>query len=65
MILAYTDCLVESRNPTNGEFGLDRLTDAFARSRDAILAWVLGELDDFCAGTPRRDDLTAIVLQRR
>jgi len=69
MILAYTDCRVESRNPAGEEFGLDRLTDAFARCRDqncdAVLAWVLDKLDDFCAGTPRQDDLTAIVLPRR
>ncbi|MBU0935614.1 MAG: serine/threonine-protein phosphatase, partial [Spirochaetes bacterium] len=69
MIMAYTDCLLESRNAAGEEFGLERLQDAFSRAPDqhcdAVLAWILEELADFVEGQPLRDDLTVIVLKRR
>jgi len=69
LILAYTDCLIEKRNPAGLEFGIDRLIEVFGQAQGqnstAILAWIMEELADFCEGTAQNDDLTAILLKKR
>ncbi|OQA62458.1 MAG: Phosphoserine phosphatase RsbP [Spirochaetes bacterium ADurb.Bin269] len=67
-LLLYTDCLPESRNAAGEEFGVDRITQAFASSGDGFasdkLESLMAEFRNFIGDVPLNDDLTVIVLQR-
>ena len=68
LLILYTDGLVEANDPTDEEYGLDRLKAACAAGRDeacASLAEILErDLEGFARGVPFADDRT-IVLARR
>jgi sigma-B regulation protein RsbU (phosphoserine phosphatase) len=68
VLLLYTDGVSESRDRDGNEFGAEGITRAvLSRRTRRPLEIVQGSLDDlvaFRAGTPRRDDLTLLVLRR-
>ncbi len=68
-VLAFSDGLVECRNSSNKEFGVERLLNAAraaaGNSAGNLLFSILAALQDFSNGTPRCDDLAVSVIRRR
>ena len=67
-ILLYSDGLTESRNPSDQEYGEERLISLVSSkstlSPTDLMADCLKSLSDFRAGSPVSDDLTIMVLNR-
>ena len=67
-LVAYSDGVLECRNPSEEEFGLDRilvaLRHAESSSAQATLMMLLATLQDFANGSPLRDDVSLTVIQR-
>lgn len=67
MLVCYTDGLVEVRDDSGVEFGVDRLhgvlRDAYGRDTDAIVKQCLAEVDAFGSGRAH-DDITLAVIAR-
>ena len=67
-LLIYSDCLVESRNENDEEYGMHRLLRSFSASGNGTakekLNVVLSDFYSFTRKVSLNDDLTAIVLQR-
>ena len=67
-LFLFTDGLSESRDAADEEYGAERLSNLLCRHRellpDELIRACLGDLSDFCAGTPRHDDLTVMALRR-
>lgn len=68
-LLLYTDCLYESKNSANQEFGVDNILKSFENAPDGsareILDYILNDLNKFVGNEPFNDDLTVIVVKRR
>jgi serine phosphatase RsbU (regulator of sigma subunit)/HAMP domain-containing protein len=68
MLLLYSDCLLESKNPSGEEFGLKRLVQALketgAGDTKAILNGIAGALTEFTGTERLTDDLTVILVRR-
>ena len=66
-LLAYSDGVTESANPTNGLFGEGRLCRALEEQRrlslDNSLADLLKQLDAWRRGAPPRDDISLLACQ--
>ncbi len=67
-LIAYSDGVLECRNPSGEELGLDRLLAALRRatqaSAQATLMMLLAEVQDFANGSPLSDDVSLTVIQR-
>jgi sigma-B regulation protein RsbU (phosphoserine phosphatase) len=67
-LFLFTDGLSESRDHGGGEYGTARLQRLLCQHHellpDALIDACLSDLKDFCAGTPKHDDLTVMVLRR-
>jgi sigma-B regulation protein RsbU (phosphoserine phosphatase) len=67
-LVAYSDGVLECRNPADEEFGADRLIvalrDAQQQSAHDTLMVLLGAVQDFANGHPLCDDLSLTVIQR-
>jgi len=68
-LLLYTDCLLESRNGVNEEFGYERILESFENSSDVtaedLLQHILDDFNSFVKSTDTLgDDLTIIVLRK-
>jgi serine phosphatase RsbU (regulator of sigma subunit) len=67
-LVAYSDGVLECRDPSGEEFGLDRLLASLRRaaqpSAHATLMSLLAEVQDFANGSPLRDDVSLTVIQR-
>lgn len=67
-LVAYSDGVLECRDPSGKEFGLERLLAALGRaaqsSAQATLMMLLAEVQDFANGNPLSDDLSLTVIQR-
>lgn len=67
ILLLYTDCLIESRNSSGEEFGLERLQktleESAAKTPRETLLFVAEKFKTFTKEVPLRDDFTVIVLQ--
>ena len=67
-LFLFTDGLSESRDTAGEEYGAERLTNLLCQHQeslpDELIRACLGDLSDFCAGTPRHDDLTVMALRR-
>jgi sigma-B regulation protein RsbU (phosphoserine phosphatase) len=67
-LLLYTDGVTESRDGSDGEYGIERLVRATTRTADptaaVLVAECLGDLKAFRAGARRADDVTILALQR-
>lgn len=66
MLVGYSDGLIECRNQIDEEFGLERLLNHVQRlphmCAGKALFSIVGEVQDFAAGTPRSDDLTVMIV---
>jgi phosphoserine phosphatase RsbU/P len=67
-LFLFTDGLSESRDPLGEEYSTERLLTLLCSSHELLprqlIAASLSDLEDFCAGTPRSDDLTVMALRR-
>lgn len=67
-LFLFTDGLSESRDTAGEEYGTTRLMSLLCRHQeflpDELIRACLGDLSDFCAGTPKHDDLTVMALRR-
>jgi sigma-B regulation protein RsbU (phosphoserine phosphatase) len=67
-LVAYSDGVLECRNPTDEEFGVDRLVatlrEAERKSAHDTLMMLLAAVQDFANGHPLCDDLSVTVIQR-
>lgn len=68
-LILYTDCLSESRNQADDEFGSDNIAQNFEKSGDgnaqSKLDFMLNAFEEFTRGTQLKDDLTVIILQKK
>src|SRR5271169_1110667 len=67
-LVAYSDGVLESCNPSGEEYGLERLVEASRHARQqsahATLMTILAAVQDFANGSPIRDDVSLTVIQR-
>jgi sigma-B regulation protein RsbU (phosphoserine phosphatase) len=67
-LVAYSDGVLECRNDSEEEFGLDRILEAVrhaeSSSAQATLMMLLATLQDFANGSPLCDDVSLTVIQR-
>lgn len=67
-LVLFTDGLAEAVNNYDSEYGTERLSKVVdqnqAASPQALLRACLDDLAAFTAGTPKRDDLTIMVIRR-
>ena len=67
-LVAYSDGVLECRNTSDEEFGLDRILAAVrhadSSSAQATLMMLLATLQDFANGNPLCDDVSLTVIQR-
>jgi serine phosphatase RsbU (regulator of sigma subunit) len=67
-LVTYSDGVLECRNTSDEEFGLDRILEALrhaeSSSAQATLLMLLATLQDFANGSPLRDDVSLTVIQR-
>jgi serine phosphatase RsbU (regulator of sigma subunit) len=67
-LVAYSDGVLECRNPADEEFGVDRLMAALRqaeqRSASDTLMMLLAAVQDFANGQPPCDDVSLTVIQR-
>ena len=67
-LVAYSDGVLECRNTSGEEFGLDRLiaslSQAKQQSAPATLMMLLAALQDFANGNPPSDDVSLTLIQR-
>jgi len=68
VLLLYTDGVTESRNPSDAEYGIDRLIRATVRSGSTSAASLVAEcrtdLTAFREGSPRTDDVAILAVRR-
>jgi hypothetical protein len=69
VLLMYTDGITEAMSPSGQEFGLMRLIETCLSTRDLpavqMISRVLDAVGRHCAGTPRADDQTLVVIRHR
>lgn len=70
VLLVYSDCLAEAKNPAGEEFGMGRIGEALRKaahwnSAEEIRDGILSAFSDFVGAAPLKDDLTFIVLMRK
>jgi len=66
LFLFYTDGLLEARDPSSQEFGLDRVRQvmgASASDPDQLIIRIVSSVDAFMKDAPRHDDLTLVAAQ--
>lgn len=67
VLVAYSDGLIECRNPNGDEFGEERLLDHLHHSprlcAEETLFSMIGAVQDFAAGAERTDDLTLMIVR--
>jgi phosphoserine phosphatase RsbU/P len=67
VLILYSDGVTEAHNPTDEEFGDDRLKDALRRnaglSIDNMADAILRELKAWMADAPQYDDLTFVLMK--
>ena len=67
VLVAYTDGITESENPTGDQFGRERLESILCgcngRDPHGILKHILDELSSHSAGSSQADDMTLLVMQ--
>jgi sigma-B regulation protein RsbU (phosphoserine phosphatase) len=69
IVLIGTDGLHETRNPSGGMYGVDRLRQVVRQKQDLAAAElkdaILQSIEDFRADRPRDDDTTLVVVKLR
>ncbi len=68
LLVAFTDGIIESANPSGREYGLDRLRQQLTKQRDAsvreIFSQIMQDVESHMAGASQADDQTLIVIRR-
>lgn len=68
MVLLITDGFLEWEDPSEEQFGRDRLTEIVRkfshREPEIIIAELYDAVVRFSKGTPQKDDLTAVLIKR-
>jgi phosphoserine phosphatase RsbU/P len=69
MLFLYSDGVTEAcTSDEDNQYGMDRLIDCLKRSAslpvEEVLDRVFASIDEFAAGAPQHDDITALVLKR-
>jgi sigma-B regulation protein RsbU (phosphoserine phosphatase) len=68
-LVAFTDGLIEARNPLGEEFGEDRLIDVLLENyrlpAAGIESRILRAVEDWTAEAEQEDDLTLVILKVR
>ncbi|MCC6128502.1 MAG: SpoIIE family protein phosphatase [Acidobacteria bacterium] len=69
LLVLYSDGMVEANDPSENEFGIERLTEG-ARTRrkvplEEIADGIAAELQSFVINVPYADDRTLVLLRRR
>lgn len=66
-VVFYTDGIAEATNKQGEEFGCERIGKIMERNRDLSAAeqirLLFSAVDEFAAGAPQHDDMTALVLR--
>ncbi|MBP1703600.1 MAG: regulator, partial [Chloroflexi bacterium] len=68
VVVLYTDGVTEAWHPTNGDYGIERLTAAVAAAPSPaaeILVQLEEELNAFTDGEEQQDDVTFLILTRK
>jgi len=69
LVVMFSDGVTEARNTAGDEYGYERLVDALqgahGREAEQVLSTVLASVNEFAAGAPQADDITALVLRYR
>jgi sigma-B regulation protein RsbU (phosphoserine phosphatase) len=69
ILVCYTDGVTEAESAANEEYGTERLEalvrDQAPGSAAAMLDRILDSVDEFAAGMPQADDITALILKRK
>ena len=67
-LLLFTDCLIESRNSGEHQYGISNLMESFASApssgTEEMMKSILEKFYKYLGNIPVRDDLTIIVMQR-
>ena len=67
-LVIYTDGLTEAENPSDEQFGADRLLELCHRNRDLspseLAAAIEGAIEAFAEGVPAADDCTLVIVRR-
>ncbi len=67
ILVLYTDGVVESINPQNEEYGMDRFLDILYQNRDVSVATitekVYADVLEFCGTEPQFDDFTLMIIR--
>lgn len=67
-LLLYTDGVSESVDESGTQYGVERLCRVAGKGRnlapDDLISLCVEDLRGFCAGAPKTDDLTIMVIQR-
>ncbi|NQW99853.1 SpoIIE family protein phosphatase, partial [bacterium] len=68
-VLFYTDGVKEALDPTEEEFGMERMCEAFRRAAplgaEAVLTGMQDELKQFTGEGPQMDDITLVAIEKR
>ncbi len=68
LVALYTDGLTEAENPSEEEFGVERVAQVFADlpqpSAQAACEGLLAAVEDFVVGQPLNDDATLLIIER-
>jgi serine phosphatase RsbU (regulator of sigma subunit) len=68
LLVLYTDGVTEAKNPSQDEYGEDRLMSLLKRnargSVDAVKEAILADVNAFATGAPQHDDITLLLLRR-
>jgi serine phosphatase RsbU (regulator of sigma subunit) len=69
MLIAYSDGVTETQNPTGEEFGTVRLQEVIAQNLDRSAAGLRDKIEaalsSFAQGTPAVDDITLVIVKRQ
>ncbi len=66
LFLFFTDGLLEARDPSRQEFGLERIEQVMAATApdpDQLIVKIVSDVDAFMKGAPRHDDLTLVAAK--
>ena len=69
-IILYTDGIIERRNLSNDELGLERLKEIVYNGVNngfygkKLLSFILSEVENFSQGVPPKDDFTLLLIEK-
>ena len=68
LLLLFTDCILDARNPRKERYGLERLMKSLGEAPDGsaeeILDFILAKFNAFVKDVELRDDFTVILAKK-